>query len=126
MPTYTGPDTEHAAVDREACLLSLLAGQEVGHQSLAGVDGGLAGVVQQDDAHGQQQHPDGFGGSIRVQTLADVEQEEGEHEDDGEGADEGSPTAVSAGTTVRQLPKARNCEEGQKRSHTEYDGHVGL
>ena len=126
MPTYTGPDTEHATVDREACLLSMLTGQEVGHQGLAGVDGGLAGVVQQDDPHSQQQHPDGFGRNIRVETLADVEQEEGEYEDDGEGEDEGSPAAVSAVTTVRQLAKAGDCEESQKRSHSKYDGHIGL
>ena len=126
MPTYAGPDTEHAAVDREASLLALLPGQEIGHQGLAGVDEGLAGVVQEDDPHGQQQHPDGFGGHIRVQTLADVKQEEGEDKDDGEGEDEGSSAAVSAATAVRQLAKAGNCEESKEGGDSENDGHVGL
>ena len=126
IPTYTGPDTQHAAVDGEAGLLPLLARQEVGHQSLAGVDGCLAGVVQQDHADGQEQHPDGFSGNIGVETLSYVEQEEGEDEDDGEGEDEGPSPAVSTATAVRELSQAGDCEESQERSHAEYDGHVGL
>ena len=73
--TDTGPDTEHPAVHSEPGLLALVTGQQVRHQGLAGVDGGLAGVVQQDHPHGQQQHSDGLGGQLRVQALADVEEE---------------------------------------------------
>ena len=103
-----------------------MARQEVGHQSLARVDGGLAGVVQQNDSHCKQQHPDGLGGHLRVQALSDVEQDERKDEDDGEGEYEGTSPAVSAVASVRQFAKARHRKQGEKRSDAENDGHVGL
>ena len=83
---------------REAPRLARLARHEVRHERLARVDGGLAGVVEQDDSHGQQQHAQLLGGRVlvrrRAQTLAHVEQQQRQHEDDGEDEDEGPPPPV--------------------------------